>query len=273
MTKYREILRLLVLGLSLRNIEGSIHVSRKTIIKVRNRAEELNLTWPLDDSYTDAELDRLMSPKSTMPLSTRRLPDCDHIRKELVRNGVNKKLLWTEYLEECRLSGDEPLMYSQFCHYIRQDEQKHRATMHIPRKPGEQIEVDWAGDPAEITDPYTGEIIKAWIFVGVMTYSQYAFVEAFIDEKQGSWITAHVHMFEFFGGVTPILIPDNASTAVNRKQSDWNDPVLIRSYQELAEHYNTAIIPARVRKPKDKPNAVMNSFSLSPSLMARSGNG
>lgn len=255
MTKYREILRLSALGLSLRNIESSIHVSRKTIIKVRKRAEELNLAWPLDETYTDAALDKLLSPESTTVLSTRRLPDCDYIRKELVRNGVNKKLLWTEYLEECRQSGDEPLMYSQFCHYIRQDEQKRRATMHIPRKPGEQIEVDWAGDPAEVTDPYTGEIIKVWIFVGVMTYSQYAFVEAFIDEKQGSWITAHVHMFEFFGGVTPILVPDNASTATNRKQSDPHEPVLIRSYQELAEHYNTAIIPARVRTPKDKPNA------------------
>ena len=69
--------------------------------------------------------------------------------------------------------------------------------MHIPRKAGQQIEVDWAGDPAKIIDPDTGEITEAWIFVGVMTYSQYAFVEAFINEQQKSWITAHVHMYEF----------------------------------------------------------------------------
>lgn len=255
MTKYREILRLSALGLSLRNIERSIHVSRKTIIKVQKRAGELNLVWPLDETYTDAELDRLMFPAETAVKTTKRMPEYDYIRKELLRNGVNKKLLWTEYLEECRQSGDDPLMYSQFCHYIQKNEEKRRATMHIPRKPGEQIEVDWAGDPAEIIDPYTGEITRAWIFIGVMTFSQYAFVEAFIDEKQASWITAHIHMFEFFGGVTPILVPDNASTATNRKQSDRYDPVLIRSYQELAEHYNTAVIPARVRKPKDKPNA------------------
>ena len=95
-------------------------------------------------------------------------------------------------------------MYSQFCYYIQQDEQKRRATMHINRKPGEQIEVDWAGDPAQITDPDTGEIIPAFLFVGVMTYSQYPYVEAFINEKQRSWITAHVHMYEYFGGVTPV---------------------------------------------------------------------
>ena len=78
------------------------------------------------------------------------MPDYAHIRKEHLRNGVNKKLLWTEYLEECCLSGGEPLMYSQFCYYIQQDEQKRRATMHINRKPAEQVEVDWAGDPASL---------------------------------------------------------------------------------------------------------------------------
>ena len=245
MTKYREILRLSALGLTLREIAASLQVSQHTIIDVRRRAKELSLSWPLDESYTDAELQRVMFPKAPSSTSTKRMPDYDYIRKELLRNGVNKKLLWTEYLEDCKTAGDDPLMYSQFCYHIQQNEQKRNATMHLPRKPGEQIEVDWAGDPAEIIDPYTGEITKAWIFVGVMTYSQYAFVEAFINEKERAWITAHVHMYEFFGGVTPILVPKY-------------EPVLIQSYQELAQHYNTAIIPARVRTPKDKPNAEGN---------------
>lgn len=258
MTKYREILRLSALGLSLRNIEKSLHVSQHTIMKVQRRAKELSIVWPLDETFTDEVLEQQMFPKSTAAKSTKRMPDYDYVRKELLRNGVNKKLLWTEYLEECQRNGDDALMYSQFCYYIQQNEQKHRATMHIPRKPGQQIEVDWAGDPAEIIDPYTGEISSAWIFVGVMTYSQYAFVEAFINEQQKAWITAHVHMYDFFGGVTPILVPDNAPTATNRKQSDKYEPVLIKSYEELAQHYNTAIIPARVRTPKDKPNAEGN---------------
>lgn len=255
MTKYREILRLSALGLSLREIERSIHVSRKTIIKVQRRASELSIAWPIDESVTDADLEQKMLPKDTTPQTTKRMPDFDYIRKELLRNGVNKKLLWTEYLENCRRNGDDALMYSQFCYYIQKHEEKRRATMHIPRKPGQQIEVDWAGDPAKIIDPDTGEITKAYIFIGVMTYSQYAYVEAFINEQQKAWLTAHVHMYEFFGGVTPILVPDNAPTATNRKQSDRYQPVLISSYEELAQHYNTAIIPARVRTPKDKPNA------------------
>ena len=258
MTKYREILRLSALGLSLRNIEKSLHVSQHTIMKVQRRAKELSIVWPLDETFTDEVLEQQMFPKSTASKSTKRMPDYDYVRKELLRNGVNKKLLWTEYLEECQRNGDDALMYSQFCYYIQQNEQKRRATMHIPRKPGQQIEVDWAGDPAEIIDPYTGEIASAWIFVGVMTYSQYAFVEAFINEQQKAWITAHVHMYDFFGGVTPILVPDNAPTATNRKQSDKYEPVLIKSYEELAQHYNTAIIPARVRAPKDKPSVEGN---------------
>jgi len=123
------------------------------------------------------------------------MPDFEHIRKELLRNGVNKKLLWTEYLEECRLNGEEPLMYSRFCYYIQRDEEKRRASMHISRKPGEQVEVDWAGDPAYLIDPDTGELTKVSVFVGVMSYSQYAYAEAFPDEKQTSWITAHVNMY------------------------------------------------------------------------------
>ena len=172
MTKYREILRLTALGLSLRDIEKSLKVSRKTVVKVQKRADELSLSWPLDESLTDAELEQRMFPKDLSPKSTKRMPDFDYIRKELLKNGVNKKLLWTEYLEECSQNGDEALMYSQFCYYIQQNEQKSRATMHIPRKAGQQIEVDWAGDPAKIIDPDTGEITEAWIFVGVMTYSQ-----------------------------------------------------------------------------------------------------
>lgn len=150
MTKYREILRLTSLGLSQRDIMKSLGIAQKTVVKVQRRAKELALTWPLDNTYTDAKLERIMFPKDPSPKSIKRMPDYDYIRIELLRNGVTKKLLWIEHCEECRQADEEPLMYSQFCEYIRRDEQKRRATMHIPRKPGEQIEVDWTGDPAHI---------------------------------------------------------------------------------------------------------------------------
>jgi len=251
--KLREILRLKSLGFSERNIAVSCSVSRNTVSKVIHRADELNISWPLDYDMTDNALEKLMFPKEKSA-TDKRLPDYDYIRKELLKNGVTKKLLWIEYCELCHASGDEPLMYSQFCDYIRKDEEKRRATMHIPRKPGEQIEVDWAGDPAHIVDPDTGELTECWLFVGVLTYSQYTFVEAFMNERTGNWIKAHIRMFEFFGGVSLVLVADNCTTAVDHQKSDWYTPVLNTTYHELAEHYNVAILPARVRKPKDKPN-------------------
>lgn len=253
MTDYREILRLKSLGVSERNIALSCPYSRNTVSKVLKRSEELAITWPLPNEQTNAVLEGILYPKEDKGINSKKMPDFAYIHKELLKNGVNKKLLWTEYMEECRLSGTEPLMYSQFCYYIQQDEQKRRATMHINRKPGEQVEVDWAGDPAHIIDPDTGEITDAHMFVGVMTYSQYAYVEAFINEKQQAWITAHTHMYEFFDGVARILVPDNCKTAVSHN-SGWYSQHLNAVYHEMAEHYSTAIIPTRVRKPKDKPN-------------------
>ena len=267
MTKYREILRLTALGLSQRDICSSAGVSQKTVSKVQKRADELELKWPLDASMTDPVLDKMLFPREASS-SDKRMPDFEYVRKELTRNNVTKKLLWKEYLEECYQSGEDPLMYSQFCYYIQQDEEKRRATMHIPRKPGEQVEVDWAGDPAQLTDPDTGEITNAWIFVGVMTYSQYTYAEAFINQKEDAWIRAHVHMFEYFGGVAKVLVPDNASTAVDHRNYDWYSPKLIRIYREMAEHYNTAIVPARIRKPKDKPNAEGSVNHVSRSIIA-----
>ena len=144
MTKYREIIRLAGLNLSQTNIALSCSVSKTTVNKVLKAAKEKNISWPLDPSMTDAVLEQLLFPKVADGASAaRKMPNFAYIRKELLKNGVNKKLLWTEYLEDCRLSGDNPLMYSQFCYYIQQDEQKRRATMHINRKAGEQVEVDW----------------------------------------------------------------------------------------------------------------------------------
>ena len=115
MTKYREIIRLTGLGFSQRSIMASCGVAQKTVVKVQKRARELNLSWPLDESLADTELQGLMFSKESSVSKSKRMPDYNYIRKELLRNGVSKKFLWTEYMEDCRANGDEPLMYSQFC--------------------------------------------------------------------------------------------------------------------------------------------------------------
>ena len=134
-----------------------------------------------------------------------------------MRSGVTLKLLWYEYCEECRQNNEIPLMYSQFCYHYQKYSEKKRASMHIPRKPGEQIEVDWAGKTAALVERDTGEIIPAYVFVGVLSYSQYAYVEAFLSMNLESWITAHVNMYRYFGGSSRILVPDNLKTGVQNQ--------------------------------------------------------
>lgn len=252
MTKYKEILRLLSLNLTTREIQKSCSVSSKTIIKTKKRAAELGISWPLADGMTEAKLADLMLPKPEKAVTDRRLPDMYYIDKEMLRNGVTKKLLWNEYLETCKSENAKPLMYSQFCYYIQMDQQKRHATMHLDRIPGKQVEVDWAGSLLYVTDQTTGKVLKAYLFVSAMSYSTYAYAEAFPNMQTPCWIKANVHMLEFLGGVPRVIVPDNTSTAVQIK-SLRKDKEINHIYQEFAEHYNTAILPARSVHPKDKP--------------------
>jgi transposase len=124
--------------------------------------------------------------------------------------------------------------------------------MHIVRKPGERIEVDWAGQTIDVVDRDTGETLPASLFVAVLAYSQYTYVAACLSQDLENWIQCHVDMFRFFAGVPQMIVPDNLKTGVDRIEP--GAIVLNRTYEEMAEHYDTAIVPARVRHPKDKPN-------------------
>lgn len=145
MTKYREIVRLHCQGYSKRNIANSVPCSRNTAARVADRADELKLKWPLPSYMTDAELEKILFPRDNQGSSNKVMPDVIYIRAELQKNGVTKKLLWTEYLETCRQMGKEPLMYSQFCYYILEDEKKRNATIldeWLLMKPTEQEQKD-----------------------------------------------------------------------------------------------------------------------------------
>jgi transposase len=251
MTKYREILRLNSLGISQRDIATSCQCSRNTVARVLVRAKEKSLNWPLQVDMTDGDLGEILFPESANPSISRKQPDLKYIHKEIVKPGVTLRLLWTEYCTACRLGSELPLMYSQFCYYYQQYAATQQATMHIQRKPGEQTEVDWAGQTASIIDDETGEIIPAYVFVSALSYSLYAYVEAFLHRDQECWIAAHVNMYRFFGGVSKLLVPDNLKTGVD--QADWYTPEINKIYHEMAEHYDTAVMPARIRRPQDKP--------------------
>lgn len=253
MTNYREILRLHSQGISQRSIALSIKCSRNTVASVVKNAASNGIFWPLPESISDYELAKLLFPEKSISQS-RKLPDGEYIHKEMAKSGVTLSLLWNEYCEDCRRSNEVPFMYTQFCKYYRDYVNVAKATMHIEHKPGEKLEVDWAGNTTSIIDRNTGDTIKAYVFVAALPCSKYAYAEAFTSMSLECWISAHVNAYNFFGGVTRILVPDNLKTGVT-KAFAYDDPILNKTYHEMAEHYETAIIPARVRKPKDKPSA------------------
>ena len=251
MAEFREILRLNFLGLSGRSIAGSISCSRNTVAEVLARAQKLGLEWPLPLDITDDDLRKMLFPEKEKAASVR-IPDCEHIHRELAKPGVTLTLLWDEYCQKCKDSGEIPYQYSQYCKFYNKYAVISKATMRINRKPGERVETDWAGQTASIRDSVTGDSIAVYIFVAVLPSSQFTYVEAFATQNLESWITAHIHAFAYFGGVPRMVVPDNLKTGVDK--AEWYTPVINRTYHEMAEHYGTAIVPARVRKPKDKPS-------------------
>ena len=249
MTKYREILRLFSQGISKRNIAESLKCSRSTIRKVLGKAEAENICWPLPDDLSDRMLELKLFGKQTRTLK-RMMPDFEYVHQEMGRKGVTLSLLWNEYCEACRMEGSRPLMYTQFCHHYQEYAAKTKATLRIHHKPGDRMEVDWAGDTAFIQDNITGKPIPVYVFVAVLPCSGYAYVEGFFSRGLESWINAHVNAYQFFQGATRILTPDNLKTGVQK--ADWHSPVINKTYHEMAEHYGTAVIPAGVRKPREK---------------------
>ena len=249
MTDYRNILRLHSQGHSQRSMERELNCSRHTISEVLVQAAAAGLNWPLEDDVTNEDIQETLFPGRYAYASPYTVPDYQYIHEELAKKGVTLTLLWEEYCEKVRDSG-VPYMYTQFCEKYRRWARVTKATMRISHKPGDAMQVDWAGDPLYITDPTTGETEPAYIFVAVLPCSWYTYVEACSDMKLEHWLLCHVHAFSFFGGVPRLLIPDNCKTATTANTR--YETVLNRSYQELAEHYGTAIVPARVRKPDDK---------------------
>ena len=252
MTNYREILRLNSLGFSNVAISNSLGCSRNTISEVLSLAEKHSMGWPVPDALTNSDIEHLFYPDRGNN-EGRKLPDFEYVFNELAKPGVTLTLLWTEYCAKCESEHTIPYQHTQFNEKYRAYAASKKATLRIKRKPGETMEVDWVGDTLKVYDAAMGTDITAYVFVAVLPCSLYGYAEAFPDMKSNHWIEAHVHAYSFFGGVTRILVPDNLKTGVIKNTR--TELILNRSYHEMAEHYGTAIIPARPIKPKDKPNA------------------
>ena len=249
MYKIKDVLRMhFKLKLSRRQIARALSVSRAGVRVTIERATAAGLSWPLPEAMTDTELESLLYPaaESSSARPKRPLPDWENVRSELSRKHVTRRLVWEEYRE----AQPEGVRYSQFCERYRQWLRHVDPVMRIERKAAEKLFVDWSGDSIGVIDPVTGEIHQTQLFVAVLGASSYLYAEATQTQQLQDWIMAHVRAIDFLGGVPELLIPDNTKTAVERPC--YYQPTIHRTYADMAAHYGMAILPARVRHPKDK---------------------
>ncbi len=266
MRQLREILRLrLHAKLSMRQIRDSLRLSLGAIQKAVSKAEALALDWEAIEKLDDSHLAAKIYPQAdTAKSSHKELPDWVEIYRELKRKGMTKQLLWDEYTQQY---PNRSFSYAQYCRLYRDWLKKQRRSMRQTHKAGEKLFVDYAGQTVPIVSHKTGEIRTAQIFVAVLGASNYTFCDATWSQKLPDWINSHVRAFEFIGGVPIIVVPDNLKSAVTK--ACRYDPVINPSYQQLAAHYGTALVPARPLKPKDKAKAEVGVQIIERWILAR----
>lgn len=246
MRMVKEMLRLKYeLGLSHRQVASSVGRSAGTVGKLLGRLEASGLTWEAARDLPEAALEvRLYGAVSAAP--SRPLPDFSKVHAEYRRVGVTLELLHQEYLE----SHPGGYGYTQFCEFYRRWLGQRGLTMRQEHKAGQKLLVDYSGKRPHYVDRSSGERIDVELFVAVLGASSYTFAEATRSQQVPDWIASHVRAFAFFGGVAAALVPDQLRSGVSRPCR--YDPVINRSYAELAVHYGTAVVPARPGKPRDK---------------------
>ena len=256
MYKLKEVIRLHSAGLSQHQLAKSLNLSVGAVNKYLQRIKSQKLDWAAVKTMSEAELEALLKGK-TERASAYRIIDTVKLHQELKRHKhVTLQLLWEEYCTE--ESEAPPYSYAQFCRYYRDCVKRQSPSMRQTHIAGEKAFIDYSGDTVSIINPHTGEIRKAELFVAVLGASNYTFAEATWSQRLPDWIASHVRMFEFFGGVPKLLVPDNLKSAIIK--ACYYEPNVNRTYTDLAQHYDTAVLPARPRKPKDKAkveNAVL----------------
>ncbi len=247
MRQVREVLRLkYVCGHSGHQIAAMIGVSRYTVAEYLRRAAVVGITWPVPEALDDTALERkLFTPPFTSE-AVRPQPDWPRMHAELRKPGVTLLLLWEEY----RAGQPDGYGYSRFCDLARDWRGRLSPTMRQTHPAGERMFVDYAGQTAEVVDNATGEVRRAQVFVAVLGASNLTYAEARWTQSLPDWIGCHVGAFASFGGVARQIVCDNLKAGVTA--ASRYEPGISRTYQDMATHYGTAILPARVRKPRDK---------------------
>ena len=233
--------------LSQRDIARSLGLSQGSVNAYLTRFTTSGLSWPLPEDLGEAELEaRLFIGPSIPPSATRPLPEWATVREELKRKGVTLQLLWLEY----KAQHPDGYQYTQFCEHYRTWAATLEPALRQVHVAGERVFVDYAGPAMSVFEPLTGEERAAQVFVSALGASHLVYAEATWTQTLPDWIGAHVRMLEYYGGVPALIVPDNASALV--RHPCYYEPELNPTYQDFATHYATAILPTRVRSPRDK---------------------
>ena len=244
--KVMEILRLKYeIKLTHRQIAQSVKASAGTVGYYVGLSQAAGLSWPLPLGMTEEGLLAALNLKPSS-LSVRPQPDLQQVHQELKHKGVTLFLLWQEY----KALQPDGYGYSRFCEAYRRFADTLQPVMRQVHKAGEKLFVDYAGMTIPLVNAATGEIQEAQIFVAVLGASNYTYVEATLSQALPDWIMSHVRAFHYFDGVPQIVVPDNLKSAVTK--AHHYDPDINLTYQEMANHYGVAVVPARARKPQDK---------------------
>jgi transposase len=249
MRRVRDVIRLKEAGVSVREIARRVDAAPSTVRETIKRVVAAGLTWPLPAGMTDTALEARLFANAGTKLGHRRHeePDWADIHRALKRKYVTLSIVWEEYIA-VHPGG---YRYSRFCELYRIFEDRLPVTMRQNHAAGEKLFVDYAGDGVPVViDRLTGEMRKAQIFVAVLGASSFTFAHASWTQALPDWIDAHVRAIEAIGGVPHLLVPDNTKTAVIK--ACFYDPLVNRTYAEMAAHYDAAILPARPRRPRDK---------------------
>jgi transposase len=264
MHKIKDVLRLhFETKLSQHQIAASLQLSSGVINKYLALSRSANIQWPLPDEMDEEKLRSLLRPHAKK-ISHFYEPDYASIHQELKRKGVTLLLLWQEYEETHKKNA---YRYAQFCAKYRDWLQRQKPSMRQVHRAGEKLFIDYCGPTIDIIDPVTGEVCAAQIFVAVFGASNYTYVEATWDQTLPNWIASHVRAFQFFGGVSALLVPDNLRSAVTK--ACRYEPKINATYADLAAHYGTAVLPARPYKPKDKAKAENTVLIVERWILAR----
>lgn len=264
MRKITEVLRLYhECSRSHREIATAIGSSPTTVGNYLRRAQQAGITYPLPAGITDDEINARLFPPLLPADIVRSEPDWQWVHRELRKKSVTLDLLWQEY------KSDHPdgYRYSWFCEQYRTWAGRLPVTMRQTHTPGEKLFVDYAGQTVPIIDGMSGEIRQAQIFVAVLGASSYTYVEATWSQALPDWIGSHVRAFEFMGGIPELVVPDNLKSGI--KHPSFYDPELNPTYADLAAHYGVAILPARVRKPRDKAKVECGVLVVERWILAR----